>query len=75
MQFANDTTAVLSDLNSANALFSLLEESENASGLKLNRLKREKQCGLVLLRVVKINHSELNGKPVSMQILRDSYNI
>lgn len=28
LQFADDTTAVLSDLNSANALFSLLEEFE-----------------------------------------------
>ena len=33
LQFADDTTAVLSDLNSANTLFSLLEEFEKASGL------------------------------------------
>lgn len=37
----DDTTAVLSDLNSANALFSLLEEFEKASGLKLNVKKTE----------------------------------
>ena len=36
LQFADDTTAVLSDLNSANALFSLLEKFEKASGLKRN---------------------------------------
>ena len=36
LQFADDTTAVLSDLNSAKALFSLLEEFEKASGLKQN---------------------------------------
>ena len=36
LQFADDTTAVLSDLNSANTLFSLLEEFEKASSLKLN---------------------------------------
>ena len=41
MQFADDTTAVLSDLNSANALFSLLEEFEKTSGLKLNVKKTE----------------------------------
>ena len=41
LQFADDTTAVLSDLNSANALFSLLEEFEKASGLKLNVKKTE----------------------------------
>ena len=36
LQFADDTTAILSSLNSANALFSLLEDFEKASGLKLN---------------------------------------
>ena len=41
LQFADDTTAVLSDLSSANALFSLLEEFEKASGLKLNVKKTE----------------------------------
>ena len=41
MQFADDTTAVLSDLQSANALFSLLEEFEKASGLRLNVQKTE----------------------------------
>ena len=41
LQFADDTTAVLSDLNSANVLFSLLKEFEKASGLKLNVKKTE----------------------------------
>ena len=41
LQFADDTTAVLSDLDYANALFSLLEEFEKASGLKLNVEKTE----------------------------------
>ena len=36
LHFAEDTTAVLSDLNSANALYRLLHELEKASGLKLN---------------------------------------
>ena len=41
LQFANDTTAVLSDLDSARALFGLLEFFEKASGLKLNVKKTE----------------------------------
>ena len=41
MQFADDTTAVLSNLDSAQALFGLLELFEKASGLKLNVTKTE----------------------------------
>ena len=41
LQFADDTTAVLSDLDSARALFGLLECFEKASGLKLNVAKTE----------------------------------
>ena len=41
LQFADDTTAVLSDLNSARALFKLLERFEVVSGLKLNVTKTE----------------------------------
>ena len=41
LQFAEDTTAVLSDLDSARALFGLLELFEKASGLKLNVTKTE----------------------------------
>ena len=40
LQFADDTTIILSDLNSANAPFSLLE-FEKASGLNLNVKKTE----------------------------------
>ena len=39
LQFADDTTAVLSDLDSARALFGLLERFEAASGLKVNVTK------------------------------------
>ena len=39
-QFADDTTAVMSDLESARALFLLLERFEKASGLKLNVRKQ-----------------------------------
>ena len=41
VQFANDTTAVLLDLNSTDALFSLLKEFEKASSLKINVKKTE----------------------------------
>ena len=41
LQFADDTTAILSDLDSAQALFTLLELFEKASGLKLNVTKTE----------------------------------
>ena len=41
LQFADDTTAVLSDLDSARALFGLLERFEKESGLKLNVKKTE----------------------------------
>ena len=41
LQFADDTTAILSDLDSAQAFFILLELFEKASGLKLNMTKTE----------------------------------
>ena len=41
LQFADDTIAVLSDLDSARALFKILERFEKASGLKLNVTKTE----------------------------------
>ena len=41
LQFADDTTAVLSDLNSALALFKTLEAIEKVSGLKLDVRKTE----------------------------------
>ena len=41
LQFADDTTVVLSDLDSARALFVLLNRFEKVSGLKLNVAKTE----------------------------------
>ena len=41
LQFADDTTAILSDLNSATALFKILDDFEKVSGLKLNVAKTE----------------------------------
>ena len=41
LQFADDTTAILADLNSARALLKLLNDFEKVSGLKLNVMKTE----------------------------------
>ena len=41
LQYADDTTAVLSDTNSALALFKLLESFQHLSGLKVNSSKTE----------------------------------
>ena len=41
LQFADDTTAILADLNSAQALLKLLNDFEKVSGLKLNFMKTE----------------------------------
>ena len=41
LQFADNTTLILSALKSTNALLGLLEEFEKASGLKLNVKKTE----------------------------------
>ena len=41
LQYADDTTAVLSDRNSARALFNLLEVFRKLSGLKINTSKTE----------------------------------
>ena len=41
LQYADDTTAVLSDLESANKLFQLLDNFKELSGLKVNSSKTE----------------------------------
>ena len=41
LRYVDDTTAVLSDTNSALALFKLLESSQQLSGLKVNSSKTE----------------------------------
>ena len=41
LQYADDTTAVLADTNSATALFQLLDLFKNISGLKINSTKTE----------------------------------
>ena len=41
LQYTGDTTAVLSNIESAHRLFQLLEEFKKLSGLKINRSKTE----------------------------------
>ena len=41
LQYADDTTAVLADIESAHILFQLLENFKNISGLKVNSSKTE----------------------------------
>ena len=41
LQYADDTTAVLSDINSARALFKLLDDFQKLSGLRVNPTKKE----------------------------------
>ena len=41
LQYADDTTAVLADTNSATVLFQLLDLFKNISGLKINSTKTE----------------------------------
>ena len=63
-QFADDTTVVLSDLDSARALLVLLDRFEKVFGLKLNVAKTEAMwIGSLQSKTVKMNHLESNGKP------------
>ena len=41
LQYADDTTAVLSDINSAQSLFRLLDDFKKLSGLEINPTKTE----------------------------------
>ena len=56
--FADDTTAVLSDINSAQTLFKLLDDFKKLSGL-VNPTKKKsippklKECGLDLQEIIK----------------------
>ena len=44
LQYADNTTAVLSDLDSAHKLFQLLDKFKKVSGLKVNSSKTEGMC-------------------------------
>ena len=45
--YADDITAMLPNIKSAKALFTLLKKFENSSGLKVNS-EKQKQCGLAV---------------------------
>ena len=44
LQYADDTTAVLSDINSVHTLFKLLDDFKKLSGLAVNPTKTEGMC-------------------------------
>ena len=46
LQYADDTTAVLADIESAHILFQLLENFKNISGLKVNSSKTGNVAGI-----------------------------
>ena len=63
LQYADDTTAVLSDVNSARILFKLLDDFKKLSGLAINpRPPKRKVCGLDPPEEIKQNLLELNGQ-------------
>ena len=55
LQYADDTTAVLSDMDSAKTLFELLDVFKDVSGLRV--------CGSEHPKKTKQNRLELNGQP------------
>ena len=61
-QYADDMTAVLSDITSTQALFNLLDSFRISSGLSIYWSKLKwKVCGLGLLDPIKQNHLVLTG--------------
>ena len=71
LQNADDTTAVLSDTNSAHAFFKLLDEFGNLSGLKINSSKTEGMW-IGSLKIMKRSHLESNGPVVQLKPSRSS---
>ena len=63
LQYADDTTAVLSDTNSAKILilFDLLNSFEYISGLQINYIQKLKACGLDHPRTTMTSHLASNG--------------
>ena len=53
-QFADDTTLICSDINALKENMNVINNFSAISGLKLNKKKR-KQCGLVQLKIMKLN--------------------
>ena len=64
-QYADDTTVLLSDVQSASKLFDLLSLFERCSGLKLNQTKSEMLwLGSMHLRKDAIHDLQICGEPV-----------
>ena len=54
-QFADDTTLICRDLNMLRENMNVVNKFNEISGLKLNKKKKLKQCGLVRLKITKPN--------------------
>ena len=74
LQYADDTTAVLSDTNSAHAFFKLLDEFGNMSGLKINSSKTEGMW-IGSLKIMKRSHLESNGPVVQLKPSGSSFQV
>ena len=68
LQYADDTTAVLSDTVSARALFKLLDLFGNLSGLRVNSSKTEGMW-IGSLKIVKRSYLESNGLVAQSKLL------
>ena len=74
LQYADHTTAVLSDTNSAHAFFKLLDEFGNLSDLKINSSKTEGMW-IGSLKIMKRNHLESNGPVVQLKPSGSSFHM
>ena len=72
LQYADDTTAVLSDTNSAKILFDLLNSFEYISGLQINYTKTEDMWILDHPRTTMTSHLASNGltNPLKRHVLK-----
>ena len=67
LQFADDTTAVLADTDSAVKLFEILNSFEIISGSRLI-VRKLKACGLVHCEIIKQNRLVLNGLMIQKKL-------
>ena len=74
LQYADDTTAVLSDTNSAHAFFKLLDEFGNLPGLKINSSKTEGMW-IGSLKIMKRSHLESNGPVLQLKPSGSSFHM
>ena len=76
LQYADDTTVLLSDVQSASKLFDLLSLFKRCSGLKLNQTKSEKLwLGSVRHRKDSILDLQMSGEPVYVLGVHFTYDL